>query len=143
MPAASNQTESSYLLHPTTSDEFLFVDKTRTLFKTMSKIDFYRTCSHSAGFLVCAEDNVLDKRLTKSCLTALFLSHHSMMQDTCKVRLAAREDTIVQYGPHSFFLYHADRQEVVRHCPNHTDESIAFKGSMLITAKPGCRFTTR
>lgn len=135
--------ESEFLLHPITDAEYLLVDNERTRFRTMAAEEFTRDCKTVSGVLVCDGSRILDKRLQQTCLAALFLSHHEVTQTVCKVHVKDRKDTLVQYGPHAFFLYHADRQEIVRHCPNDADESAMFKGAVLLEAKAGCSFSTR
>jgi hypothetical protein len=139
MPIPLPNHKEMYVL-PTPSASLLAISETASFFRVLS-IDTLKLCHQVSGLYYCNGQNYFDKRITDSCLPALFFNRPSSIQTECRFTTRPREDFVAQLDSHLFILYQATENTIELRCGNHR-VSHSFQGIRKISVPSGCRVTT-
>ena len=134
-------------LIPRPEDSYIAVAADRSYFKAFTHNDIQR-CSKIGRKYHCDNMNFLDRRLSKSCLIAIFTDSPDIMAETCVLETASVLDRAIQITHHRFLLYHHVERTIEFLCDNphklplNTAPRVSFKGLKVVDVADQCRAST-
>ena len=125
------------LPHP--EAHILAINKENSLFRTLTR-DQLNMCNRLLDLYWCKHQNMFDRRVESSCLTALFLNNITGVRRNCRITLQPQKDYMVQLNSSDFLLFQSDQRQVEKQCEQgQTRQTWRFRGVRLLTVEPGCR----